>query len=256
MLTEAKKQKLIENIKLYIKKFLSGSITDLDESGTRIMINHFLTDVLGYTALEEVRTEYMIKGTYADYMIQINGKRHFLVEVKAFSLNINESHLRQAVNYGANEGVEWALLTNGKQFDFYKIIFEKPIQHKKVFAVDLTDSSSLKAAYDIIEYLAKDSLNKGGLDALWNKAQAMTPTSISKQLLCPEVVAIVRKNVNKAYEMKFTDQQIQDTILKVIAEKIDLSGFKVPKLVKKENTPKKSPPPETNIITSVENPEV
>lgn len=40
MLTEAKKQKLIENIKLYIKKFLSGSITDLDESGTRIMINH------------------------------------------------------------------------------------------------------------------------------------------------------------------------------------------------------------------------
>lgn len=255
MLSESKKQKLVENVKLYIKKFLSGSITDLDESGTRIMINHFLTDVLGYTALEEVRTEYMIKGTYADYMIQINGKRHFLVEVKAFSLNLNESHLRQAVSYGANEGVDWALLTNGKQFDFYKIIFEKPIQHRKVFTVDLTDSTSLKSAIDIIEYLAKDSVNKGGLEALWNKAQALTPTSISKQLLCPEVVAIVRKSVNKTYETKFDDQQIQDTILKVISDKIDLSGFKVPKLIKKETSPRKKNKAETNIITSVEDAE-
>jgi len=82
MLTEKKLQKLLDNLKAYHKKFLSGSIIDLDESGTRIMINHFLSDVLGYAALEEIRTEYMIKGTYADYMIRLNGEQHFLVEVK------------------------------------------------------------------------------------------------------------------------------------------------------------------------------
>jgi hypothetical protein len=235
MLSDLKKQKLSENIKSYFKRFLSGSITDLDESGTRIMINHFLTDVLGYTALEEVRTEYMIKGTYADYMIQMSGKRHFLVEVKAFSLNLNESHLRQAVNYGANEGVEWALLTNGKNFDFYRILFEKPIHHKKVFSVDLSDTISVKNAVDVLQYLSKEMVNKNGLDTLWNKALALTPNSIAKVLLCPEIVAMVRKSVNKSYETKFEDQQIQDAIHKIITEKIDMSGFKIPKLQKKES---------------------
>jgi hypothetical protein len=252
MLSDLKKQKLSENIKSYCKRFLSGSITDLDESGTRIMINHFLTDVLGYTALEEVRTEYMIKGTYADYMIQMSGKRHFLVEVKAFSLNLNESHLRQAVNYGANEGVEWALLTNGKNFDFYRILFEKPIQHKKVFSVDLSDTILVKNAVDVLQYLSKDMVNKNGLDTLWNKALALTPNSIAKVLLCPEIVAMVRKSVNKSYETKFEDQQIQDAIYKIITDKIDMSGFKIPKLVKKSPAEKKSNVSAT-VINQIEN---
>lgn len=244
MLTEIKRQKLADNLKNYHKRFLSGSITELDESGTRIMINHFLTDVLGFAALEEVRTEYMIKGTYADYMIQVNGKRHFLVEVKAFSLNLNESHLRQAVNYGANEGVEWALLTNGKNFDFYKIIFEKPIQNKLIFSFNLTDVNEMKKSVELLQFLAKDSVIKGGLDVLWNKSLALTPESIAKYLLCTDTVAQVRKSVNKSFDTKFDDEQIQSAIFKIITERIDMSNFKLPKLQKKEpaeRKPKQSP---------------
>ncbi len=253
MLTNLKLQKLTDNLKSYHKKFLSGSITDLDESGTRIMINHFLSDVLGFAALEEVRTEYMIKGTYADYMIQLNGKRHFLVEVKAFSLNLNESHLRQAVNYGANEGIEWALLTNGKQFDFYKILFEKPIQHKRIFSVDLSESSSIKKAVNILQYITKDSVLKKGLDVLWNKSLALTPASISKILLSSDIICIVRKSVNKMFETKFTDEQIQETVLKIISEKVDLIDFKIPRIIKKEASEKKLKPSDysANIVDQV-----
>ncbi|MBL0337319.1 MAG: hypothetical protein IPP73_18925 [Chitinophagaceae bacterium] len=93
MLTSSKKQKLISSLKDYRKKFLDGRIKELDESGTRLMINSFLTDVLGYKPIEEIRTEYMIKGTYADYVLQINKHRHFLVEVKACRLNYQKTHL-------------------------------------------------------------------------------------------------------------------------------------------------------------------
>src|ERR1700742_440601 len=123
MLTSSKRAKMLNALKAYKKKFLDKNLTELDESGTRLMINSFLSDVLGYLPIEEIKTEYMIKGTYADYVIQINGVQHFLVEVKALSLQLSEKHLRQTINYGANEGVEWALLTNGRQFDFYKILF-------------------------------------------------------------------------------------------------------------------------------------
>ena len=101
MLTTSKLTKLNEALKKYSKKYLNGKYTELDESGTRLMINSFLMDVLGYEALEEIKTEYMIKGTYADYVIQIKGKRHFLIEVKALTLNLSEAHLRQAINYFA-----------------------------------------------------------------------------------------------------------------------------------------------------------
>ena len=85
MLTPSKKPKLLNALKGYNKKYLDPDISELDESGTRIMINTFLTDVLGYKPIEEIKTEYMIKGRYADYIIQVNKVRHFLVEVKALS---------------------------------------------------------------------------------------------------------------------------------------------------------------------------
>lgn len=160
MLTTSKKQKLLADLKTYRKTFLDGKIIELDESGTRIMINSFLTDVLGYKQLEEIKTEYMIKGTYADYVIQINKARHFLVEVKALSFELSEKHLRQTINYGANEGIEYALLTNGKSFEFYKIIFAKPISSHLIFSVELSDSTTQKEDIEYLQHLHRDNVIK------------------------------------------------------------------------------------------------
>src|SRR5688500_14128054 len=123
MLTPAKKTKLLAALKNYNKRYLNGKMTELDESGTRLMVNDFLTNVLGFAAIDEVKTEYMIKGTYADYVVRLKGVIHFLVEVKSLSLTLSHKHLRQAVEYGANEGIDWAILTNGKILELYKIIF-------------------------------------------------------------------------------------------------------------------------------------
>ena len=75
MLSSTKKAKLLNNLKIYSKKYLN-KMTELDESGTRLMVNHFLTDVLGFIPIEEVKTEYMIRGTYADYVIQCRSEEH------------------------------------------------------------------------------------------------------------------------------------------------------------------------------------
>jgi hypothetical protein len=103
MISSAKSEKMLVALKDYKKRYLTKNLVDLDESGTRIMINTFLTSILSYLELEEIKTEFMIKGTYADYIVQTGGKRHFLVEVKAYSLDLSDKHLRQAINYGANE---------------------------------------------------------------------------------------------------------------------------------------------------------
>lgn len=219
-LTASKKRKLLSSIKKYRKKYLVGKCSELDESGTRIMINSFLTDVLGFTSIDEVRTEYMIRGTYADYVIQVNEKRYFIIEVKAMGLELSQKHLRQAVNYAANEGIEWALLTNGKRLDFYRIIFDKPIDSRKVFSFDLSDVKQLRAAVECIQYITKYLILRKGLENLWNKCSALEPCNISRLLYSKQIINFLRRQLRKTHKSRFSDDEIKGVITRVIEEQV------------------------------------
>ncbi|MBK7289233.1 MAG: type I restriction enzyme HsdR N-terminal domain-containing protein [Chitinophagaceae bacterium] len=239
MITPTKKAKLLSSLKDYKKKILDKNISELDESGTRLMINFFLTDVLGFQALDEVKTEYMIKGTYADYVVQLNGIRHFLVEVKAYSLELSEKHLRQTVNYGANEGIEWALLTNGRSFDFYKILFNKPIESRKVFSIDLTNVSNYKSAIEYLQYIHRDAIVKKSLKQLWNRCEALDPVNIASILFSKEITNAIKKLIKSKYNEKCDDEELRQSLNRLVLEKINPEQVKPYKSSKKEKTPKK-----------------
>ncbi len=226
MLTSSKKARLHTAIRNYKKKYLDRNLTELDESGTRLMINSFLSDVLGYQPIEEIKTEYMIKGTYADYVIQLQGTRHFLVEVKALSFELSEKHLRQAINYGANEGIEWALLTNGKQFDFYKIIFNKPIEYRNIFSLDLSEVSSFHETTDHLQFLHRESVSRKGLKLLWNRFEALFPENVAGMLYSREIQNTLRRLIKKKYGEKCDLEDIEAAIAKIVLEKLDPSLIK------------------------------
>ena len=251
MLTKNKLTKLQGALKNYSKKFLHSNLTELDESGTRLMINSFLTDVLGFAPIEEVKTEYMIRGTYADYVIQTKGIRHFLIEVKALSFNLSEKHLRQAINYGANEGIEWALLTNGKCFEFYKILFNKPIESRKIFSSDLSDPIQQKSCLEIIQFLHKDSVSNKGLDFLWNKTVALDPKNVAGFLYSPTVINFIRRELKNKFKSKFSDEEVKTSINRIVYEAIQLDSIKINK-TKKEKKKIANGNFETKMITNNE----
>ncbi len=234
MLTKSKQRQLFGSLKEYHRQYLKKTNPDLDESGTRLMINSFLTDVLGFAPIEEVKTEYMIRGTYADYVIKLKGVQHFLVEVKALGIELSEKHLRQAINYGANEGIEWVLLSNGRQFDFYRILFEKPIRERKVFSIDLRDSSKLRASVGTIQYLHKLSVAYKGLDLLWAKCVALDPTTVAGLLQNKPVVNFIKRALKKKYKHSFSDDEVIGSINKVICEPILLDNVKQMKVRKRK----------------------
>jgi len=226
MLTSSKLQKLTQSVKDYKKQFLDKPLGELDESGTRLLINHFLTEMLGYKTLEEVKTEYMIKGTYADYVVQLSGKRHFLVEVKALSLNLSDKHLRQSINYGANEGIDWVLLTNGKCFELYRVIFEKPISNELVFSIDLSDSNSFKSNAEQLQFLHKDSVQKDGLEALWKRYSVLSPKNLAKFIYSDEVVKFLQKELKKKYATKFELEDIEAAVIRIANDKVIIDDIK------------------------------
>ncbi len=244
--------KLLSALKLYKKRYID-SYTELDESGTRLMVNSFLSEILGFTPIEEIKTEYMIKGTYADYMIQTGGIRHFLVEVKALSLELSDKHLRQTINYGANEGIEWALLTNGRSFDFYKILFNQPIESRKIFSINLSDSSQLKNQVELLQYLHKDAITRKSLKLLWNRCEALFPMSIASILYSSEVVNTIKKLIRNKYGEKCEEGDIIKTLNEIVSGRMDPCSIKPYKPARKELKGIKIPKPKTLITPEVTN---
>ena len=219
-LSLSKKRQLLSDLKEYRKKFLVGKSAELDESATRLMINSFLSDVLGFVSIDQIKTEYMIRGTYADYVVQIKGKRYFIVEVKAMSIALSEKHLRQVINYSANEGIDWALLTNGRQFQLYRVLFNKPIESCEVFSLDLSDESQLKKAVGDFQYMTKYLLPKRGLDHLWNRFLALDISNLSKLLYSSKIIGYLKRQLKKTYKTKFSDNDIISAITKVVVDEV------------------------------------
>lgn len=222
MLTPSKKKKLLGNLKAFQKKYFNKSLGDLDESGTRLMVNDLLTTVFGYKAIEEIKTEYMIRGTYADYMVQIKGNRHFLVEVKALTLALSEKHLRQVISYGANEGVDYAVLTNGREIHLHRILFDKPIDSKLIFKVDISAKETLKHSVEKLQFLHRDAVIKKGLDKLWNRFIALEIYTIAGILFDNSILNIIRRALRRKFKNKFEKEEIKDSLSRVICLEMDI----------------------------------
>ncbi len=226
MLTKSKQRQLLSSLKIYYRQYLKKVNPELDESGTRLMINSFLTEVLGFAPIEEVKTEYMIRGAYADYVVQLKDKRHIVVEVKKLGIELSEKNLRQVRQYCADEGIDFALLTNGKQFSFYKIHFEKPIRETNLFSIDLSDLSKLKENVETIQYLHKISVADKGLDLLWHKCVALDPKTVAGLLHNTPVINFLKRALKKKYKHKFTDEEVITSLNRVIYEPIQLEDVK------------------------------
>lgn len=218
MPTQTQIKKLEGRLRDYRRKYLQKKFHGLDESATRLMVNHLLTEVLGYDELDDVKTEYEIKGAYADYVIQLSRKKWFVVEVKAISIDLNEKHLRQSQSYAANEGIDWAVLANGRQIELYRIVFSKPIQAVKVLAYDLSDLTQVDDAAKLLIFLTKASVLKGEIEQYWKRHTALSTIPVAKSLSSVDVARVVKRHVKKSTGINFTIEDILVAIKRTLAE--------------------------------------
>lgn len=110
-------EKVTERLVAAIKKFqpirLSSKARDDGEADTSIIVTDMLAEVFGYDKFSEVTSEHAIRGTYCDLATKIDGVVQSLIEVKAVGLELKDPNVKQAVDYTANQGVDWVVLTNG-----------------------------------------------------------------------------------------------------------------------------------------------
>ncbi len=234
MATDKQLLGLKDKLKNYKRKYLKKEFANLDESATRIMTNSFLCDILGYQELVEVKTEYRIRQEYADYVIQLKRKKHFVVEVKSIEIDVNEKHLRQSLSYAANEGIDWILLLNGREVQLFRVNFNKPITTTMIFQLDLMNNEDLKKAPELLWNLTKTAVERGELETFWKRTTALNPSNLAKILYSEEIVKRLRNDLKEQTGIYFQIEDVAASLSTIITEKID---FPKPKLrAKKKNT--------------------
>lgn len=211
------KKRIIDGLKKYKTVMEKAESQDVNESDTVTILTDVFADILGYDKYGEITSELAIKKCFCDIAIKLNDKVKLLVEVKSAATNLKENHLTQAVNYGANSGIDWVVLTNGIEWKVFKILFTKPVEHELVYSFNFLHLNAKKDAdIEMLYMLSKDSLLKSknsSLDAYHAQRQLMNKVMLGQIILSPPVLDSIRKVLKKlAPEAKVTNEELADSI--------------------------------------------
>ena len=215
---------------------------DVGEADTSTLVKDMLAECFGYDKYSEITAEYQIKGTYCDLAIKLDGKLVLLVEVKAINLELKEAHIKQAVDYAANQGVEWVVLTNAQTWQVYRVNFGQPISHDLLMSISVQVVNT-KSSTDLggLFLLTREAHSKSLLDELHHQKQVLNRYTIGAVLVTEPVIAAVRRELRKlSPDSKFDPEDIcrvlSDEVLKrdvIEGEKAEDAKRKVAKAITK-----------------------
>lgn len=190
--------RLSKNIGSFQKVLKDAKDRDVNESDTVTIVTDMLSSIFGFDKYAEITSEQAIRGTYCDLAVKVDGRVQYLLEVKAIGLDLKDNHLRQAINYGANQGVSWVVLTNGSRWQAHAIRFEKPIEHELVFDLDFDVlSTRRKSDYELLYLLCKEGLRKDAMKEYHERVQHVNRFVVAAIIQSDTVVGVLRRELKR-----------------------------------------------------------
>jgi predicted type IV restriction endonuclease len=215
-------KRINDNLKKYQGIIAQIKKKDANESDTVTVITDMLQDIFGYDKYSDITSEYAIKGTYCDLAIlNAHKKIDFLVEVKAVSVALNDHHIKQALDYGANAGVNWVLLTNAETWMLYKIKFGKPIDKELVSEFNLLNiNPKVSKELEALFVISKDGQEKSIIEDFYSSIQVKNKFIIGCLLNSDEIYSVIRRTMKKLFiDVKISEQEIADIMVNDIIKR-------------------------------------
>lgn len=220
-------ERLSSGLKRFAPILAAARSRDVNESDTSMIVTDMLADIYGYDKYSEVTRELAIRGTYCDLATRIDGKFQMLIEVKAIGLELKDAHAKQAIDYAANQGVEWVALTNGQLWRVYRVIFAKPIDAELVLDIDLLTLNP-KNANDLesLHLLTRESMLKSGLYAYHDHLQATNKFYLAAVVLSDPVLDTVRRELRRVSDAKIELAELRDALKQEVIKREVIEGDK------------------------------
>lgn len=194
--------RVADRIAAGIKRFqpilASAKSRDVGESDTVTIVVDMLAEIFGYDKYSEITSEHAIRGTFCDLAIKIDAALQSLIEVKAIGLELKDQFIKQAVDYAANQGVDWVLLTNGVIWRVYKMTFAKPIDFELVVEINFP-ALNPKNPKDIesLYLFAKEGWLKSVLGEYHSQKQALSRFFLGAMVLTDPVIEVIRRELRR-----------------------------------------------------------
>jgi hypothetical protein len=190
--------RLAAGIKRFQPILASARARDVSEADTVTIVKDVLAEVLGYDKYSEVTSEHLIRSTYCDLAVKLDGKLSWLIEVKSAGADLKEQHIKQAVDYAANQGCEWVALTNGLRWCIYRVAFVKPITNTLVVDIDFAALNHRKDAdLELLWLISKEGWLKSHLDDYAAQREALNPHTVGAVLLSEPILWAVRRELRR-----------------------------------------------------------
>ena len=227
--------RLVAGIKRFQPILASAKARDVNESDTVILVTDMLSEIFGYDKYSEITSECSIRGTFCDLGIKIGGTFQFLIEVKAIGLELKHSFTKQAIDYAANQGTEWVILTNGEIWRAYKVSFGKPIDYEQVLELNLPQINPKNADnIEMLYHLSKEGWLKSVLGEFHMQQQALSRFSLAAMVTSPPVLEVIRRGLRKfSSDIKINVDQIKNVMVQEVLKREVVEGEKAEEAKKK-----------------------
>jgi predicted type IV restriction endonuclease len=218
--------RLAAGLKRYQPILDAARSRDVNESDTSMIVSDMLGDLFGFDKYNEITRELCIRGTYCDLAVRIDQKFRFLIEVKAIGTELKEQHVKQGVDYAANQGIEWVALTNGAVWKVFRVTFAKPIDKELILDLDLlTLNHREENAIETLFLLTRESIVKSALEAYHDQKQATSKFLLAAVILGEPALELIRRELRRmSPDVKIDVEQLRAAISQDVLKRDVVEG--------------------------------
>ncbi len=206
--------RLKSEVPRFQKILQSARDKDINEADTVVIITDILEQVFGLDKYEDITREFAIQGTFVDLAVRTKNSIDYLIEVKAIGIDLKDNHLRQAVGYASKEGVRWVVLTNGIEWEIYRVLVDGQVTSDRILAFNFLDMNMRRTDdMETLFMLCKRAISKDLIEEFYEHRQACNRFTIGALLVSDPVVSLVRRQLKQMTPgLKSTIDEVRDII--------------------------------------------
>lgn len=220
-------ERLVNGMKQFVPLLQQLKDRDVSEADTVTLAKDILSEVFGYDKYTELTSEYAIRGTRCDLAVKLEGKLVLLIEVKAIGLALDDKHVKQAVDYAANEGVKWVILTNGVYWRMFEVMtLDGKIDKRLIIELDLLTIDYRKENnQDMMFPFTREGFSKGSHMELRDRQEATSKYLIAALLVGNEsIMQALRRELRRVVDVGVDEADVLRVLRDEVIKRDSLEG--------------------------------
>ncbi len=163
------------------QKILNEAFTrQKKEEVIRTIVSDMIAEILGYDKYNDLIFDMIDSEKKRDLVVTLDGKAIYPVEIVSIGSELKEGLLRETKILALDKDLDWAVLTNGIEWQIYRVDPNAALSMELAFQLNFLkmDLRSPDEQY-LLYLLSKEGFRKNAIDAYYQRLQIVNPYTVS-----------------------------------------------------------------------------